>query len=724
MSSGAVPDFLLEVGVEEIPARMVEGALEALERLGRWHLAEARLRHGRVEVFATPRRLALRVADIAARTDEAVERLKGPPDRVAFADGRPTAAAEGFARRAGVGVGDLARADGYVWAERRTPGRPAAEVLVEIVPRIVAGIPWPKSMRWKSSSTPPARFVRPVRWLVCLLGARVLPVEVAGVRAGAVTFGRRFTGRRATFLTGPRVPIHAPRRYLDLLERAGVLADRDRRIGRVARLLADAAKKEGASLDFAVPTLEAIETLADLVEEPSVVAAEFDERHLSLPREIVRVCLWHHQKYVGLADAHGRPTNRFLVVRNAAPKDPGAENVAAGNRRVVEARLADAAHFFREDRRRPLEAHRERLRGVVFHERAGTLFERTERIGRLAARIAVEVGIARKSGEAARAERAGRLSKADLVTQTVFEFPELQGTVGRILARLEGEFDEVAEAIEDHYKPTGARGDLPRAGSIAGAVALADKIDLLVALFAAGERPDAAGDPFGLRRAAIGVLRILLRDHPDAPHPPEGPAGRWHLPLRATIAFALEGLAAQGRPAAAGVADDVVAFVRGRLATLLAERGIRRDIVEAALAAGDDDPAEAAGRAEAIEAWRSRPDFEAITTSFKRVANILDDGAAAGRVDPALFEHEAERALHAEAGRLEARARVHRKKNDVPALLEDLAAIRPAVDRFFDDVLVNCDDAARRANRKALLARLADLFRTVVDFSKVHVART
>lgn len=700
-------DLLFEIGCEEIPAAMLEAGIEALAAQVRGRLEEAGLVHGPVDSFATPRRLALRIRDVEDATAEKAERLKGPPERAAFGpDGAPTAAAEGFARRTNLAVRDLQRADGYVWAEVRSGGRPAAEVLAEILPRAATAVPWPKSMRWEASGF---RFVRPIRWIVCLLGPDVLPIEIAGVRAGAVSLGRRFLGlRNAT----PRVPIPSPRRYVELLERAGVLVDRNRRIGRIARLLAEAAEEFGAEIDYAAEPLEAMKTLADLVEEPVIVPVELDEAFLDLPPEILRVVLWHHQRYVGLRRRDGGPAGRFLAVRNAGPREKGAAVVAAGNRRVVAARLADARHFFREDRRLPLDARRESLRGIVFHERLGSVFDRTERIAALAMRIATSVGLARRTGEAVRAERAGRLSKADLTTQMVFEFPELQGTVGRIYATHDGELPEVAEAIEGHYRPAGAADALPRAGSIAAAVALADKFDLLAGLFAAGERPGASADPFGMRRAAIGILRILLRD--DA-----GPAGAaWRLSLAETCRAALDGVAGQGvRFEAEATAAEILVFLRGRLATLLIENGHRRDLVEATLAAGFDDPAEAAGRAAAVEAWRRRPDFEAITTSFRRAVNILgsDEGRSDVRTD--LFEGEAERALH------DAVQDLRRPRKDLPALLEAFAAVRPVVDRFFDDVLVNCEGAALRENRKALLRRLAEVFGRVIDFSRVRPSK-
>ncbi len=683
-------EFLLEIGVEEIPAAFLPEGRRNLEKAFASHFAgfPSFIASCRPRVYGTPRRLTLHVSDIPARSEDVVEKHKGPPARVAFdAEGRPTKAAEGFARKVGVGIEALKREGEYVTAEVTVAGRPAKELLVEAVPAVLSALPWPKSMRWNATGV---RFVRPVRWIVALVDAEVLPVSWSGLTAGRTSWIRRMTD--ADGVASP-VEIPATGAYLETLAGHGVLVDPERRAAVIRRQLEEAAIREGAEPVF-MDGETTVPYLADHVEDPEIMVGDFDETYTRAPREVLELTMWRHQKYVPLVSGD-RLLPRFLVVSNrtfgqnaeAAAEARRRENVAAGNRRVLSARLSDANYFWATDLERRLADRVEDLGRVTFHKDVGSMLERVNRIEGTAARIAPLLGV--EDVDAVR--RAARLSKADLTTKMVFEFPELQGVIGRRLAEAQGEPAPVAAAIEEHYWPLGADPRVPR--GVSACVALAEKSDTLHSIFGAGMEPTGSADPFALRRAAIGIVRILL-EH-----------GR-PFDLRELIRD-----------------EKVLAFVRQRALNHLVERGEGRmnaGIAEAVAAVGWTDLPDLERRARAASQLRERADFDDMATSFKRVMNILepsDDVAPA--VDGSLLVEEAEKALMGAADALDREVAGSLAQGRVDDALTAMAGVRPAVDRFFDDVLVNADDAALRRNRKALLARLGSIFLRVLDFSRL-----
>ncbi len=689
-------DLLLEIGAEEIPAGFVPPALEQLEADLAKALGEARLAHGQVKAVGTPRRLTVWARAVSARQPDARTEALGPPVAHAFdAQGKPTPAALGFARSQGVEVSALSRVEtpkGERLAVTRVEkGKRAGEVLPGLLERLVAGLRFKKSMR---SRWDEVAFARPVRWIVALHGGRPLAVRFGEVVSGRATRGHRFKAPREIPLRG------APEEYLAKLRKAFVLADPAERRAALEAGLERAAREAGGRVRPDEPLLEQV---LYLVEHPTAIAGEFERSNLELPPEVVLSEMRNHQRYFAVLDAKGRLTNRFVAVSGTPVKDP---RVARhGYERVLRARLADARFFFEEDKKRALKDRIEDLGRRTYQARLGSELDRVHRIAAIAAALARAVG---KEALEPDVLEVARLCKADLGTGMVGEFPELQGIMGGHYARLEGYRPEVAEAIEDHYRPIGASEEMPRS-DLGALVGLADRLHALVGILAVGERATGAADPFGLRRAAIGILRILVDRG-------------YHLSLAAAVERALDSLAGVKLAADRGaVAEQVLDFVRGRLRALWSE-SFPPDVVEAVLAAGFDDVVDARRRVEALADARARPDFAPLAVAFKRVANIQEKakGGAAAAVDPALLRDAAEQHLAAEVERVEAEASASRARRDYPAILRAVASLGPAVDRFFEEVLVMAEDPALRANRLALVRRVGDLFGDVADFRKIQ----
>lgn len=702
-------DFLLEIGTEELPAGVMEGTLAQLKAKAEALLQSARLEHGGVDATGTPRRLVLTVRELALRQADRRERLRGPAAAAAFdAAGRPTPAARGFARGQGVAVEDLLVEDTpagrYVFAERLEVGRPAAEVLAEALPGLVTGLEFPRAMRWGSGDT---RFARPIRWLVALLGGEVVPFAVAGVASGRVTYGHRVLGPGPIEI--PDAAAHPAR-----LEAAGVRVDHRRRREEIRRQVERAAAAAGgrAVIDEAL-----LGEVTFLVEHPTAFAGRFAAEFLELPRQVIETPMKHHQRYFPVEAPDGRLLNAFVGVRNGG--SDFLDNVVAGNEKVLRARLADARFFFLEDTRRPLEAYVEKLKGIVFQARLGTVYEKVERVRALAGRIAEAAGAGPALREAL--DRAAYLSKADLATGMVYEFTELQGEMGREYARRSGEPEAVAEAIFEHWLPRFSGDALPR--TAAGALlAVADKLDTIAGCFAAGIQPTGSADPYALRRQALGVLHVLRA---AAPAPaPAAASGLDRLPLGTLVGLALDGFA--GRPGLfegtgpAAVSAAILDFFAGRLRGLLAEEGFRHEVIEAVLAVGSDLPAEAWRRARALAglAAAGAPALADAAAVYRRAANLAGK-AETDTVDPAVLAEAPERALWEALARAEAPARARAAAGDVAGYFEAYAALRPAVDAFLDATLVMVDDPAVRKNRLALLRRVADLGRAVADLGRL-----
>jgi len=688
-------ELLFEIGTEEIPSAYIPGALADLEAAAKRLLAEERLASGSVRTLATPRRLVLVVEGLAEAQEDRVRQVVGPTKAVAFdAQGNPTKAAQGFARARGVPVETLqVRAlerGEYVVAVVEERGAKAADLLPALLVRLLGELSFPKFMRWGNGSM---RFVRPIRWLLAVYGGRALEFEVDGVPSGNKTYGHRFLGPRAA-------RVHSFAEYLETLEEKQVIVDQDRRRVLVKRLATEAAAAVGGT-----PLLDPdlVETVTHLVELPTVVCGSIKPEFLALPREVVITPMRKHQRYFPVVDAQGNLLPHFVAISNMRAKDMDA--IREGNERVLRARLTDAEFFYRDDRKVPLADRVPALQGILFQERLGTVLDKVERIEALAAHLAEAAHL--DPGMVAKARRAARLCKADLVTTMVREFPELQGTMGAEYARLSGEDAEVARALEEHYRPRYA-GDAVAGSTLGATVALADKLDSLAGCFGIGVVPSGAGDPFALRRAALGVVLTLL-DRKLA------------IPLGPAVRRALALLASRCTRPAAEVEREVLEFLRGRLHTVLSERGVAADLAEAALAAGIDDVPDAARRAEALMGFRKEPDFAELAVTFRRVVNILPPGF--GRpVNPQQFVESAERALHAQTAGLRAEVAGLLDAGEYLRALRHIAGLRPVVDMFFDEVLVMAEDASLRENRLALLAEVAQLYARIADFARIAVA--
>ncbi len=688
-------DLLFEIGAEEIPAGFVPPALRQLEEdLGK-ALDEARLGHGEVRAVGTPRRLAVWARDVAARQSDARTEALGPPVAHAFdAEGKPTPAALGFARSQGVDVSRLERVQTpkgeRVAVTKVEKGRRAEQVLPALLQALVGRIRFRKSMR---SRWDDVTFARPVRWMVALLGGRPLRVRFGEVVSGKVTYGHRFRAPKAIALRG------TPEDYVARLAKAWVMVDPAERRAAVEKGIAAAARKAGGAVR---PDDALVDQVAFLVEHPTAIAGEFEASNLELPPEVVISEMRNHQRYFAVVDRKGSLRNRFVAVSGTPVKDP--KVARHGYERVLRARLADARFFFEEDKKRKLRDRIEDLGRRTFQARLGSELDRVHRIGAVATALARAVG---KEALVPDVLEVARLCKADLGTGMVGEFPELQGVMGGHYARLEGHKPDVADAIEDHYKPIGASAEMPR-NDLGALVGLANRLHDLVGILAVGEKATGAADPFGLRRAAIGILRILVDRG-------------YHLSLASAVEQALDSLSGVKLAAdRAVVAGQVLDFVRGRLRALWSEE-LPADLVDAVLAAGFDDVVDARKRLDALAAVKAQPDFVPLAVAFKRVANIQEKAGGAGaRLDAALLRDGAERHLVAELERVEREAAAARGRRDWGEVLRAVASVKPAVDRFFDEVLVMDEDPAVRANRLALMKRVGDLFADVADFRKIQ----
>jgi glycyl-tRNA synthetase beta chain len=689
-------DLLFEIGAEEIPAGFAPAALLQLAQDLTKALDDARLSHGEVKAVGTPRRLAVWARDVAARQADATTQSFGPPVAQAFdASGSPTPAAAGFARSQGVEVAALERVEtpkGLRLAVTRVEkGKEAGKVLPGLLERLVAGLRFRKAMR---SGREEVTFARPVRWMVALLGGKLLKVKFGAVQSGRTTSGHRFLASRALALTG------TPEDYVAKLRRAQVIVEPAERRAAVEKELAQAARKAGGSLR---PDEPLVEQVTWLVEHPTGIAGTFEKTNLELPPEVVISEMRNHQRYFAVQDAQGRLVNRFVAVSGTAVKDRAVAR--HGYERVLRARLADARFFFEEDRKRRLVDRIEDLGRRTYQARLGSELDRVHRIG------AVASGLARSLGREDLVPdllETARLCKTDLTTGMVGEFPELQGIMGGHYARLEGLRGEIADGIEDHYKPLGASEEMPR-GDLGALVGLADRLHQLVGIVGVGEKATGAADPYGLRRAAIAILRIVqARGHA--------------LSLAGAVEQTLDALAG-ARLAAdrAVVAAQVLDFLRGRLRALWSD-GFDGDLVDAVLAAGFDDVVDARRRLEALSRVKARPDFVPLAAAFKRVANIREkagEGSGAA-VTRELLREGAETALLDEVERVEAQAAGARRARDYDAVLRAVASLKPAIDRFFDEVMVMADDPAVRGNRLGIMKRVSDLFADVADFRKIQ----
>jgi len=675
-----MPDLFLELFCEEIPARMQRRAGEDLQKLVTGGLVDAGLTYEGAKAFVTPRRLALHVAGIPARSPDIREERKGP--RV----GAPEKALEGFLRAAGLAsvdeaevVSDAKKGDYYV-ARIDKPGREAGDVIAALVPDVVRKFPWPKSMRWGEGTL---RWVRPLHSIVCTFGAEtedpeVIAIALEGVASGDVTYGHRF-------MAPGEIRVKRLDDYMTSLEKAKVVLDADRRKDIIRTDAKNGAHAIGLEL---VEDERLLEEAAGLVEWPVVLIGAFDERFLDMPDEVIRTSIREHQKCFVLTDPKtGALSNRFVLISNLEAKDGGVA-ITAGNERVIRARLSDAEFFWQSDLKVPLQGNVAKLDAIVFHDKLGSQGERVKRLEALAAEIAPKVG-----ADPEKARRAARLAKADLVSQMVYEFPELQGLMGRYYAAAQGEDAAVATAIEDHYKPQGPSDDVP-SEPVAIAVALADKLDMLTGFWAIDEKPTGSKDPYALRRAALGIIRIVLENE-----------------LRFPIA----------------VEPDLLSFFADRLKVQLREEGARHDLVDAVFALeNQDDLLMVVRRVAALGNFLDSDDGANLLAGYKRAVNIIraeekkDGRSFDGAPDAALLREPAEKDLATAITAARAEAETAIAAEDFEAAMAALAKLRAPVDRFFDDILVNADDPAIRENRLRLLNEIREATRAVADFSKIE----
>ncbi len=686
--------FLLEIGTEELPAADVEAALAQLRDLTPKLLAEARLTHGAVQVFGTPRRLAVHVADLAPAQPLAEVWVKGPPAARAFTpEGTPTPGAEGFARSKGVNVADLVRreADGgeYVFALVKEGGQPAPVVLAALLPKLLAALKFEKTMRWRTGD--PTAFSRPIRWLVALLDEAVVPFTYAGLASGRLSRGLRPFG-------SPTLTIPSAQAYFDTLRQARIEIDPAARRAAILRQARKLAKSVGGVLaDEGV-----LAEVTHLVESPTALLGHFDPEALELPREVLISVMKKHQRYFPVQTKDGALLPHFIAVRNGDSK--ALDIVAEGNAQVIRARFADARFFVREDLKTPLADFRPRLSTLTFQKQVGSMLDKSERIEHLTAALARALDLT--EGETATAIRAAHLCKADLVSQMVVEMTSLQGLMGRDYALRSGETPAVANAIREHYLPASATEPLP--ASLPGVVVgLADRLDSLTALFAAGLAPTGSADPFGLRRAALGVARLLTEKG-------------LLLDLRAVIGQAIDLLPAAVRPtdeARTSLLTEVINFIAGRLRGQLLEAGFRYDVVDAVLAEQAHNPARAVEDIRHLAALTQRPEWPTLLAAYARCARIVRDHKEDHPIQPEALIESAEKELYFAYQPYAVRQKL---VLTVDTFFQMLHTLQPAITRFFDKVLVMADDPTVRANRLALLKGIAHLARGVADLSKLE----
>ncbi|MDR6125565.1 glycyl-tRNA synthetase beta chain [Sphingomonas sp. SORGH_AS802] len=735
-------DFLLELRSEEIPARMQAKAREDLARLFAAELAKAGLSAGALTTYATPRRLALIARDLPHATEAVSEEVKGPRASA------PPQALEGFLRKTGLTREQLVERDGVLFAITERPGRATAAVLAEAIPAIIRAFPWPKSMRWgdASLSTESLRWVRPLHGIIALFGEEIIATEIAGIVSGAATYGHRFHH------PGP-ITIGSANDYVEKLRACHVLVDQDERAAIIRSRAAALATEAGLQL---VEDEGLVAENAGLTEWPVPLLGRFDADYLSVPPEVIQLTARVNQKYFVCRDVGtGALANAFVCTANIEASDGGAK-IVEGNRKVLAARLSDARFFYDTDLKVPLADQTAKLERIVFHEKLGSVADKVDRVAKLA-RWLVEEGVVGTPDLADQAERAARLAKADLVTGMVGEFPELQGLMGGYYAAAQGEDAAVAEAVRDHYKPVGQGDDVPTA-PVTVAVALADKLDTIATFFAIDEKPTGSKDPFALRRAALGIIRLIQqnglrvalmplaaqaawRSPVGQPLRPEVQATRFMQQLMRTMAMepavatdAFRQVIGQADAAYARALDGrfetsrtvglaVLDFFADRLKVQQREAGIRHDLIDAVFAlGGEDDLVRLLARVHALQAFIRTEDGVNLLAGYKRAANILKkEGHEAPTGAAMTYTPEpAEAALLAALDTAEPAAARAVAAEDFEAAMAALASLRAPIDGFFDSVTVNDQDATKRAARLDLLARVRAAVHTVADFGKIE----
>lgn len=689
-------DLLLEIGTEEIPARFLMPALKELAEKGRQRLQENRLSFGEVRTLGTPRRLALYITEVAEKQEDLVEEVRGPAVKVAYKeDGTPTGAALGFAKGQKVKVEDLVTkttdAGEYVFALKKSTGQTAGEILSVLLPELIRELSFPKPMRWGNGEM---RFIRPVHWVTALLGEEVLSVELAGLRAGRNTRGHRF-------LAPEEIVLKEPGEYEVRLEKAYVIADPQKRREMVYEQVTNLALSEGGRIEEHAPLLEEV---TDLLEYPTALCGKFDSQFLELPEEVLVTCMREHQRYFHLRDEKGRLLPKFIAVRNGTADH--LQTVKEGNEKVLRARMADAAFFYREDLAEPLESRVAKLDTIVFQEGLGSMGDKTCRLKKLAIYLGQSFGL--PETVIIDAERAAYLAKADLVTEMVGEFPELQGIMGSYYAAHSGEKESVCAGIREHYLPR-FTGDVLPSTPVGAVVALADKIDTIVGCFAHGIQPTGSQDPYALRRQALGIYRTLVSQE-----------RRLNLKELIATSYALYEREIKLTVGLSKVQAQLKEFFRQRLENILEEKGIRYDVTNAILEISWYDPADAYRRALALTKLCEEPELKDLLTAYNRAANLARKAESA-EVDPALFESDAESRLWHIFQQLREYSRKKLLQEDYVGALKALSPLREPTDVFFNGVMVMVEDEPVRRNRLALLKQISSYVDQIAKLSELVV---
>ncbi|WP_339526927.1 glycine--tRNA ligase subunit beta [Pseudomonas sp. EA_35y_Pfl2_R111] len=677
-------DFLVELGTEELPPKALKTLGEAFLSGIEKGLKNAGLNYGQVRYYAAPRRLAVLIEQLEEQQADRTQNLDGPPVQAAFdKDGNPTQAALGFAKKCGVELSQIDQSGPKLKFSQSIPGQAAAGLLPAIVETSLNELPIPKRMRWGARKT---EFVRPSQWLVMLFGDEVIDCEILAQQAGRVSRGHRFHANH-------EVRISAPANYAEDLRSAYVIADfAERRAQIIARVNELAAAEQGMAI--VPPAL--LDEVSALVEWPVPLVCSFEERFLEVPQEALITTMQDNQKYFCLLDGNGKLLPRFITVANVESKDP--TQIISGNEKVVRPRLTDAEFFFKQDKKQKLESFNQRLANVVFQAQLGSVYDKAQRVSALAGFIAQRIG-----GDATRAARAGILCKCDLASEMVGEFPEMQGIAGYYYAKHDGEAEDVALALNEQYMPRGAGAELP--STLTGAaVALADKLDTLVGIFGIGMLPTGSKDPYALRRAALGVLRILIEKQLD-------------LDLVEAVGFAIEQFGDKIK--ADGLAPQVQDFIFDRLRARYEDEGVEVAVYQAVRAVSPTSPLDFDQRVQAVQVFRALPQAAALAAANKRVSNLLGkaEGQVAASVEAHYFDSPSEFTLNAAIQQAEQAVQPLAAARQYNLALSQLANLREPVDAFFEAVLVNAEDPAVRANRYALLAKLRGLFLGVADIS-------
>lgn len=680
--------LLYEIGVEEMPSRFVQSTLDQLVSGLKSRLEEKRVAFEDIDTFATPRRLILVVKGLADRQADLEEEVKGPAKKISIAeDGSFTKAAQGFMRGKGLSESDVYFKDlngtEYIFATIREEGKDTDEVLMEVLPEIVKSVVFPKSMRWGGKNM---RFVRPIRWLVALHNDKVVPVDLEGIIASNVTVGHRFLGSKS-------IEVSSIEDYFKKLEENFVVYDQDLRKDMIRKQIDQVAASIGGKVEM---DEELLDEVTYIVEYPTAFYGEFDKSYTELPKEVVKTPMKAHQRYFPVVGEDSNLLPYFIAVRNG--NDYKIENVKAGNEKVLEARLADAKFFFNEDRQHDLEYYRNKLNTVVFQEKLGTLLDKSERIYNIAKVYGKEVDVNIED-----LESAAYYAKADLVTNMVFEFDELQGYMGMQYSKLEGKNDTVSKAIYEHYMPRFNGDTVP--STMEGAIlSIIDKMDTIAGFFAIGIQPTGSADPFALRRQCIGILTILLEKNIEID---VARLASISLDQYSSVEFDKD-----------SVIDNIIEFFNERTKNMFKDMGIRYDVVEAVLASDEKNISDLYVRAEAMNKWIDRDSLTDMLVAFNRVSNLAE-GAETDKIDQALLLEDVEKELYDNFKDVDSKISDLMDQKEYTKSLDAFASLKPAVDNFFDNVMVMSDNPKLRTNRLALLKNISDSMLKVCDLTKI-----